>query len=313
MAEFDYDVALSFAGEDRHYVDPIATLLKRRQVNIFYDAFEQGAMWGKDLYQHFSKVYFERSRFFIPFLSQNYAAKKWTTHELRNAQARAFQETKQEYILPIRLDDTEIPGILPTIGHLNYHSYTPEQIVDLILEKLDRLEGGLPQPNRKAANVFKGSIPKLRKEFTQREKDLFAQQSFAFIMQYFQDGLKALEQSDSDIATEFNLVHRFKFVCSVYVKGDVGNRCKIWLGGGWSRDTDQVSFYSAKQIDINQDNSITESLSVSDDGHQLRLERGQYAYLGRGEKDYDGTQQAAAEHLWQRLIEPLKHDPQRGY
>ena len=48
------------------------------------------------------------------FLSQNYARTLWARHELKNAQARAFEEN-QEYILPVRLDDTEIPGILPTV------------------------------------------------------------------------------------------------------------------------------------------------------------------------------------------------------
>ncbi len=47
------------------------------------------------------------------FLSRNYAAKLWTNHEREAAQARAFREN-EEYILPIRLDDTEIPGILQT-------------------------------------------------------------------------------------------------------------------------------------------------------------------------------------------------------
>jgi hypothetical protein len=308
--DFDYDVALSFAGEDRHAVEPIASSLKRHQVNVFYDAFEKGSLWGKDLYQHFSKVYFERSRFFVPFLSRAYAAKDWTAHELKSAQARAFQQKNKEYILPIRLDDTDIPGILPTIAYLKYDDHTPEEIVNLILEKLDqsgRSGVDLHQPAGKPS-VFSGVIPKVRKTFTQREKDLFTQESFSLIMQYFDEGLKALASSDRDIEVDFQAIHRSKFVCTAYVKGDVVNRCKVWLGGGWSRSGNQISFYSAKEIDVNQDNSTNDSLTVTDNGHELLLERGHFMYSGRTQDDYHGTPKEAAEYLWQRFIEPLKHE-----
>ena len=45
----------------------------------------------------------------------------------RSAQARAFEDNR-EYILPIRLDDTEVPGIPKTIGFLDARSMTIEQI-----------------------------------------------------------------------------------------------------------------------------------------------------------------------------------------
>lgn len=156
----------------------------------------RGHYGGRIYISIFSKIYFERARFFVPFLSGAYATKDWTAHELKSAQVRAFQQKNKEYILPIRLDDTDVPGILPTIGHLRYGDHTPEQIVDLILEKLDRSDrppAAFNQPVS-AIPVFSGAIPRIRKTFTQREKDLFAQQSFGFIMQYFQEGLKALDQ-----------------------------------------------------------------------------------------------------------------------
>lgn len=52
-------------------------------------------------------------------VSSNYAKKVWTNHELRAAQVRALEEGEQEYILQIRLDDTEIPGLLPTIKYID--------------------------------------------------------------------------------------------------------------------------------------------------------------------------------------------------
>src|SRR5262245_39904870 len=47
-----YDVCLSFAGEDRDYVKRVAEELHRRQVRVFYDQFEISHLWGKNLYTH---------------------------------------------------------------------------------------------------------------------------------------------------------------------------------------------------------------------------------------------------------------------
>ena len=107
----DYDVALSFAGEDREYVDQVANKLKDRGVKVFYDLFEEADLWGKDLYVHLSEIYQVRAKFTVMFISKSYGEKLWTNHERRAAQARAFQEA-QEYILPARFDETQIPGVL---------------------------------------------------------------------------------------------------------------------------------------------------------------------------------------------------------
>lgn len=56
----EYDVALSFAGEDRSLVEQVAVGLRRRRVHVFYDKFEQAGLWGKDLYQHLSDLYSSR-------------------------------------------------------------------------------------------------------------------------------------------------------------------------------------------------------------------------------------------------------------
>ena len=108
-----YDVALSFAGEDRVHAEALAEALRRYGVSVFYDKYEKNTLWGKDLYIHLSDLYQNKARYCVTFFSGHYVAKMWTKHELRAAQARAFTE-QQEYILPIRLDETEIPGILPT-------------------------------------------------------------------------------------------------------------------------------------------------------------------------------------------------------
>jgi hypothetical protein len=133
------DVCLSFAGENRQYVERVAEALRALGVELFYDRYEQASLWGRDLYQHLDEVYRKRAKFCVVFISEAYSQKLWTKHELRSAQARALEENR-EYILPVRLDDTELPGVLPTIGYIRDKS--PEELAELINQKLQQTKWG---------------------------------------------------------------------------------------------------------------------------------------------------------------------------
>src|SRR6185437_12782717 len=131
-----YHVALSFAGEDRRYVDKVANRLRAEGVEVFYDKFEDTKLWGKDLYEYLSDVYQNQAFFTVMFISEAYKDKLWTNHERRSAQARAFSENK-EYILPAFFDTSvEVPGVLKTTGYVGLSGVTPEEFAEKIVEKL---------------------------------------------------------------------------------------------------------------------------------------------------------------------------------
>ena len=133
--DFEYDLALSFAGEDRTVVEELAAMLYEVGVRVFYDNYEMAQLWGKDLYQHLQTVYRDRARYCVVFVSEAYGKKLWTRHELKQVQARAFKES-QEYILPVRLDDTEIPGINATTGYIDLRHHSIDELHEVIIEKL---------------------------------------------------------------------------------------------------------------------------------------------------------------------------------
>lgn len=137
MAQNDkqFDVALSFAGEDRSYVEKVAHTLMKMGIRVFYDKYELITLWGKDLYTHLMDVYQGKARYTIIFCSKYYAEKLWTNHERRAAQAKAF-ESNVEYILPARFDDTKIPGILSTTGFIDLNEYSPEVFAQLVKKKI---------------------------------------------------------------------------------------------------------------------------------------------------------------------------------
>ena len=133
--DFEYDVCLSFAGEQRGYVEQVADKLKSRGVRVFFDDYAKAELWGKDLYSHLDKIYQYLCRYCILFASKEYADKVWTSHERRSAQARALKE-KQEYILPARFDDTPIPGLPDTVHYIDLKQTSPSDFAGLALQKL---------------------------------------------------------------------------------------------------------------------------------------------------------------------------------
>ncbi len=135
MTTTEYDIALSFAGEDRDYVDQVANYLRRAGVSAFYDKYERVDLWGKDLYEHLSDIYRNKAAFTVMFISMHYAAKVWPRHERRSAQARALRENR-EYILPAGSTILTCRGLLDTIGYLDLREFSPAQLAEAICEKL---------------------------------------------------------------------------------------------------------------------------------------------------------------------------------
>ena len=133
----DYDIALSFAGEDRDYVKKVADQLRVAGVKVFYDEFEAATLWGKNLVDHLADVYGKRSKFVIIFASKHYAQKAWPTYERQAAQARAMEE-QQVVVLPARFDDTQVPGIPSTVGYIDLVATSVTDFVSLVLAKLGR-------------------------------------------------------------------------------------------------------------------------------------------------------------------------------
>ncbi len=133
--KLQYDVVISFAGEDRAHAKQLADLLQKDGFHFFYDDYEEDELWGKDLYEHLSYIYSQAGKYCVMFLSEHYAAKQWTRHERRSAQERAFKENR-EYILPIRIDNTSIPGVLDTVGYQDLRKKSIEEIYEILKKKL---------------------------------------------------------------------------------------------------------------------------------------------------------------------------------
>ncbi|GAA3861604.1 hypothetical protein GCM10022243_29730 [Saccharothrix violaceirubra] len=130
-----YDVCLSFAGEQRAYVEEVARLLRAGGVEVFYDQFETADLWGRDLAVHLDDVFRHRSRYCVLFASADYARKMWTSHERASALDRALRD-RDDYLLPVRFDDTEIPGLRRSTGYLDARRLSPGEIVAALIKRI---------------------------------------------------------------------------------------------------------------------------------------------------------------------------------
>jgi hypothetical protein len=131
-----YDFCLSFASEQRPYAEEVAGLLRAAGLRVFYDSDETASLLGTDLYTRLDDVYNRLSRFCVLFASEAYARKMWTSHERASAQDRAIRSATA-YVLPVRFDDTDIPGLRGTTGFVDARRVAPAGLVRLLVRKLE--------------------------------------------------------------------------------------------------------------------------------------------------------------------------------
>ena len=117
MSGATYQVALSFAGEQREYVEEVARRLQARGVSVFYDGFEATELSGKNGAEAFHEAFAHRAAYVVMFISSAYVTEAWPTHERRSAIGRMIQEDG-EYVLPVRFDDTPVPGLPDDVIYL---------------------------------------------------------------------------------------------------------------------------------------------------------------------------------------------------
>ena len=179
---FQYDVAFSFAGEQRGFVREVFNYVENSGVRVFFDEAKRTELWGENLVDYFQEVFQNNSRFCVMFISEEYKEKVWTNFERQVIEARSLID--QGYLLPARFDKTEVAGVLDTISYIDLSDMTPEEFGKVIIEKVTkRQQKGttLEQPKisfrepktKKTFNPYKATqewIKSIEKELDERCK-----------------------------------------------------------------------------------------------------------------------------------------------
>lgn len=143
---FEYDVAVSFAEADRTTAETLAALLRDRNRSVFLDEYSSSAQWG-NIVDHLVNLYARKARYCVLLVSRRYPLRAWTEAERTSAREGALRDA-EEYILPLRLDDTDVPGIEEVKGYRDLRERLIESIVDWLEEKLSETESRSGPPSQ---------------------------------------------------------------------------------------------------------------------------------------------------------------------
>ncbi len=167
-----FAIALSFPGERREYVEQVANALlpafggEKGKSRIFYDNWHEGLIIGYTSDRKLQSIYATESDLIVPFFSEDYVKKDWTSVELRAIEALIF---KREFdrVMPFRFDDVEIPGSYDTDIFPLVSKRPAEDVARLILDRYRELHPGMlkedaPHDDRRGGSV-KADISRIMK------------------------------------------------------------------------------------------------------------------------------------------------------
>ena len=136
-----YDIAVSFAGEHREYVEQTVKECRTLGLDVFYDRDMSNAWWGKNFILEQRKVYGSQTRYFVPFISSEYLAKPIPMDEFSAAMMTAVKQG-DGYVLPVLIGDVQVPPDLlhPHIHYLRAKDYPPRQLARQLQAKVRQAE-----------------------------------------------------------------------------------------------------------------------------------------------------------------------------
>jgi hypothetical protein len=138
---YAFDVAVSFASEDREFVGEIVSQLTASNARVFCDSDFSAGIRGEELPGHLDRIYRRKTPHAVIFVSRFYAEKMWARYE-RRAVITGAHENSGIHILAVRLDDTALPGLRPAIGCLDARWVGLAGIVAVILGRLGIMRAG---------------------------------------------------------------------------------------------------------------------------------------------------------------------------
>jgi hypothetical protein len=291
---YKYEVSLSFTGEDRKFAEAVAKGLKENGIEVFYDDFYAADLWGADLSLKLRDVYYAESRYCIMILSENYLEKMWASFERQQAIERLIQEKGNDYILPVRLDgfNKDVPGLSNIIGYLSVRSSAPDKVVNSFLKKMGKFP--VAEKNISENKSKKHYIPKIKKTFSDKDKNTFLKEAYEVIISLIDQFAKETHEQHPEFEHDFEKVTSRKAIYALYRDGKELIRFKIWLGGIISNDS--INYSSGRNID--NDNSFNEALSLAEHESELKLKPLGMRIFSSEKKEYMSPQEAA-EYLWE--------------
>ena len=146
-----FRVALSFAGEQRTFVEEVAEHLTAQlgEGRVFYDRDYTAELARPNFDTYLTNIYLNESDLIVVFLSADYERKDWCGLEWRGVRSLILARADSD-IMPFTFDGVIPVGMLPIDGYIAIEEKTPQDVASLILE---RLGASRPPPPRSPQNI----------------------------------------------------------------------------------------------------------------------------------------------------------------
>ena len=187
-------------------------------------------------------------------------------------------------------------------GFVGFHDIGSKELAksfgEMRLFQITEKGESFSKPDRADSVPFSITIPKIRKEFKDSEKNEFLESGFKYICEYFLKASKRLQESDEDLKVEAQMASPTKLTSEVFVKGNRSASCQVWL----SKEDYSKGIHYSEKIQ-SSDNSYNESLHVYSDGYTLSFQSmGMINFSPEKNLNY----QQATELLWQAFVRQLQ-------
>lgn len=160
-------------------------------------------------------------------------------------------------------------------------------------------------PNSTVNDVFPSSSPRssnlrVKRSFSDHEKDEFLDSSFEYIARYFEGSMDELSNRYDHLQVKFRRINSNRFTAALYNNGERCAQCTIWLGSQ-SYQSNGIYF---SNTETSSENSFNEQVSVENDGYSLYLKSFGMSFIQSGTGEL--TQEGAAEYFWSIFIQYLQ-------
>ncbi len=138
----------------------------------------------------------------------------------------------------------------------------------------------------------------IRKDFSQRDKDLFLDEGFDYMANFFEASLQELEKRNVDIQTDFKRISATRFYATIYRAGAVVSEYTVFSGGVIGKGI-HLSHGRTESS-----NSFNGSLSVETDDQRLYWNPQMIDFGNNRETKL--SHEGASERFWALMMAPLQ-------
>ena len=267
----NYEVVVSYAGEDYSFARKFTEKLKQQGVNVFFAPDEQRLLVGKNNQIILEDLITNNSQFCVMIVSQSYLNKIWPTHEREVALARHMKEAG--YLFIARLEDLAIPGLPHTIGFMHAKNHSIENMVAILAENVMNRRSELSNHRHQHPGSYSTENPvadKLAIEIT-RHWTSHDPKYFDKFLKYDLDFLTSFYSQEQPVASQIPYSEIINWLPEINSKKPINTGIKI-LDGMFSFDQgDQVQnqlrdagFIARRGKNVGDQSEVTVSLQKFD-------------------------------------------------